>query len=73
MCRMCPVSSCSAPQLSSLWALGSYQGGSSILHLEPQHSISLQPDSVMVWMKVVIDTLIAMMMDAIAVIIFVLL
>ena len=48
----------------------SYQGGSSILHLEPQHSISLQPDSVMVWMKVVIDTLIAMMMDAIAVIIF---
>ena len=44
-------------------------GGSSILHLDPQHSMSLQPDSVAVWMKLVIATLIATMMDAMAVII----
>ena len=48
-------------------------GGSSIIHLDPQHSISLQPDSVAVCMKVVIATLIATMMDAMAVIIVVLL
>ena len=46
-------------------------GGSSIIHLDPQHSISLQPDSVAVWMKLVIATLIASMMDAMAVIIVV--
>ena len=60
-----------SPAFFSVSTGRSYQGGSSILHLEPQHSISLQPDSVMVWMKVVIDTLIAMMMDAIAVIIYI--
>ena len=46
----------------------SYQGGSSIMQVDPQHSMSLQPDSVIVWMNDVIEMLIAMMIDASAVI-----
>ena len=46
----------------------SRQGGSSIMQDDPQHSTSLQPDSVIVWMNDVIEMLIAMMIDASAVI-----
>ena len=45
------------------------QGGSSTMHLVLQHSISLHPDSVIVWMMEVIDTLMAMIIEASAVII----
>jgi hypothetical protein len=45
------------------------QGGSSTMHLALQHSISLHPDSVIVWMMEVIDTLMAMIIEASAVII----
>ena len=38
------------------------------MQVDPQHSMSLQPDSVIVWMNDVIEMLIAMMIDASAVI-----
>ena len=60
------LASCSLSVVVSTGRL--YKGGSSIMQVDPQHSMSLQPDSVIVWMNDVIEMLNAMMIDASAVI-----